>query len=410
MLDVEAALASALAKTGNIPKKEAEKISKKADIKYVKISRVKEIESEIQHDIMAMVKALTEVSNSRYVHFGATSYDIVDTATALQLKDSVKILEKDLIELRKSLLKLAEKHKETIMLGRTHGQSAVPITFGLKMAVFAMEIGRHIERINEAKKRIFVGKMTGAVGTGASFGKDALEIQKIVMNDLGLNTTNATTQILQRDRHAEFVCLLANIASSVEKFATEIRNLQRTEINEAAESFGKMQVGSSTMAHKKNPVTCEKICGLARIIRCFVIPCFESSVLWHERDLTNSSSERFVLPHVCVLTDEILQDMKNVFDNLTVYPENMRRNLEKSDRIMAESVMIALTKKGMNRQKAHELVRKCSMGKGAFKDILLREKEIRKLLSEKEINDALKPEKYLGCSEKIVENCMKEKI
>jgi len=356
---------------------------------------------------MAMVKALTEVSNSKYVHFGATSYDIVDTATALQLKDAVKILEKDLIGLKETLQGLARKHKKTLMLGRTHGQHAIPITFGLKMAVFATETGRHIERLNELKKRILVGKMTGAVGTGASFGKDALEIQKIVMNDLGLNAPKATTQILQRDRHVEFVCLLANIASSLEKFATEIRNLQRTEINEVAESFGKKQVGSSTMAHKKNPITSEKICGLSRIIRGFVIPCFESSVLWHERDLTNSSSERFIFPHVCVLTDEILQDMKNVFDTLIVYPENMKRNLESSDRIMAESVMIALTKKGMNRQKAHELVRKCAMKKGKFKDILLKEKEIRKIVSEKEINDALKPEKYLGCAEEIVENCVK---
>jgi len=407
MLDVEAALASALAKTGNIPKKEAEKISKKANIGFVKIGRVKKIESEIKHDIMAMVKALTEVSNSKYVHFGATSYDIVDTATALQLKDAVKILERDLIGLKKSLLKLAKKYKGTIMLGRTHGQSAVPITFGLKMAVFAMETGRHIERLNEVKKRILVGKMIGAVGSGASFGKNALEIQKIVMNDLGLNAPKATTQILQRDRHTEFVCLLANIASSVEKFATEIRNLQRTEINEVTESFGKKQVGSSTMAHKKNPITSEKICGLARIIRGFVIPCFESSILWHERDLTNSSSERFIFSHVCVLTDEILQDMKNVFDTLIVYPENMKRNLESSDKIMAESVMIALTKKGMNRQKAHELVRRCSMRKGEFKDILLKEKEIREIVSEKEIKDALKPEKYLGCAEEVVENCVK---
>lgn len=407
MLDVESSLAKALAKTGDIPKKEAEKISKKANIGFVKIVRVKKIESEIKHDIMAMVKVLSEVSGSGYVHFGATSYDIVDTATALQLKDAVKILEKDLIELRETLLRLAEKHKKTLMAGRTHAQHAIPITFGLKIAVYAMETQRHIERIDEVKKRILVGKMMGAVGSGASFGKNALEIQKIVMNDLGLNAPKATTQILQRDRHVEFVCLLANIASSLEKFATEIRNLQRTEINEVAESFGKKQVGSSTMAHKKNPITCEKICGLSRIIRCFVIPSFENTVLWHERDLTNSSSERFILPHVCVLTDEILQDMKNVFDNLIVYPESMRRNLEKSDRMMAESVMIMLTKKGMNRQKAHELVRRCAMKKGKFKDTLLREKEIRKIVSEKEINDALKPEKYLGCAEEIVENCVK---
>ncbi len=409
MLDVESALGIALWKTGNIPKKEADKISKKANTKYVKIEKVKKIESEIGHDVMAMVKVLSEVSNSKYVHFGATSNDIVDTSTALQLKEAVKILEKDLIELREKLLKLAEKHKKTLMLGRTHGQSAVPITFGLKMAVFAMEIKRHIERLNEIKKRILVGKMMGAVGTGASFGKDALKIQKTIMKDLGLNTPVAATQILQRDRYVEFVCLMGNIACSLEKFATEIRNLQRTEINEVSESFGKMQVGSSTMAHKKNPVSSEKICGLARIIRGFTTPMFESSILWHERDLTNSSAERFIIPHVCVLTDEILQDIKNVFENLVVHTESMKRNLESSDKIMAESVMMALTKKGVNRQEAHEIVRRCSMKKGKFKDLLLREKEIRKLMSEKEVEDALKPEKYLGCTGKIIENCIREK-
>ncbi len=201
MLDVEDALGKALAKTGDIPKKEAEKISKKANTKYVKIENVKKTESEIKHDIMAMVKVLSEVSGSGYVHFGATSYDIVDTATALQLKDAVKILEKDLIELKRTLLRLARKYKSTLMIGRTHGQHAIPITFGLKIAVYAMETQRHIERIDEVKKRILVGKMMGAVGTGASFGNNALEIQKIVMNDLGLNAPKATTQILQRDRH-----------------------------------------------------------------------------------------------------------------------------------------------------------------------------------------------------------------
>ncbi|PKK81196.1 MAG: adenylosuccinate lyase, partial [Thermoplasmata archaeon HGW-Thermoplasmata-2] len=239
LLDVEAALARAHAKVGNIPAAAALEISEKATTELVKVERVKEIEAQIRHDVMAVVKAFAEQcpKHGGYVHFGATSYDIVDTANALNFRDAMEVMRKALAELRSALVALADRHKSTLCIGRTHGQHAVPMTFGLKMAVYAMEVDRHIERLDECKKRVCVGKMSGAVGTAAALGKHAMEIQELVMNDLGIGYAEASTQIVQRDRYAEFVCILANIATSMEKFATEIRNLQRTEINEAAEWF-----------------------------------------------------------------------------------------------------------------------------------------------------------------------------
>jgi len=282
------------------------------------------------------------------------------------------------------------------------------------MAVYAMEIDRHIERMHECKSRLLVGKMSGAVGTGAALGKKALEIQQFVMKELGLGVEEASTQIVGRDRYIEILSILANIASSLEKFATEIRNLQRDEIGEVAEAFEeKKQVGSSTMPHKRNPITCEQICGLARVIRGFLIPAFENAVQWHERDLCNSSSERFIIPHAFILTDWIIYKMTNVFKNLRVFPEKMRENIEKSKGLtMAEAVMIKLVEKDMSRSDAHELLRKNSLKAVSqnkhLKDILLSDKKITSLLSKKEIEETVKPENYLGVSKKIVENIVKK--
>jgi adenylosuccinate lyase len=415
MLDVEAALARAHAKVGNISEEYAEIISKNADTDKVKIERVKQIEKEIRHDLMAVVKAMAEASGKagKYVHLGATSSDIVDTATALQLKEAAAILKKDLMKLRENFVSLAKKHEDTVMMGRTHGQSAVPMTFGLKMAVYGLEVHRHLKRLNECEKRILVGKMSGAVGTGAAFGPHALKIQKNVMKDLGLGVEEASTQIIGRDRYAEFVCLLANIASSIEKFATEVRNLQRSEIDEVAEAFDtKKWVGSSTMAHKKNPEVCENVCGLARIIRSFATPALENMILWHERDLTNSSAERFIIPHICILTDDIIVKTADVFDNLEVNKKKMRENIEKTKgAIMAEPIMIALTRKGIGRQESHEIVRKCAMEAHAknknLKDVLAQHKTIKKALSKKELNDAFDPMKYLGSSKEIIEEVIR---
>jgi len=411
MLDVEAALALAHAEVGNIPMEDAKEIAEKASTRYVKLERVKEIEKEIKHDVMAMVKALAEVcgKSGAYVHLGATSYDIVDTANALQLKEATSLIEEKLIRLVKALMEKAEKYKEAVMVGRTHGQHALPITLGFKFAVWMREVARHLERLRQCRERLLVGKMSGAVGTQAGLGSYALRIQQIVMERLGLKSAEITTQIVQRDRHAEFICLLANLASSLDKFATEIRELQRPEIGELYEPFEKeRQVGSSTMPHKRNPELCERICGLAKIIRSLTIPALENVVTWHERDLTQSSAERFIIPEACILTDYMLHLMTFIIENIEVDEERMQKNLEITQgRIMSEAVMIALTKKGMNRQEAHELLRRLAIKSQQenryFKEILLEDEIVRKFLSEEEIEEALNPRSYLGTAIKQVE-------
>ena len=412
LLDVEAALARAHAAVGNISKKAADEISKKAFVKYVTVKRVNEIEKEIRHDIMAVTKALSEACKGdagKYVHLGATSYDIVDTANALQFSAATDLIKTQLRELRLTLVGLAKEYKNTIMAGRTHGQYSIPITFGLKMAVYAMEVDRHLERLYECKSRLLVGKMSGAVGSGAAMGKHALKIQDLVMIDLKIGTEEAATQIVGRDRYIELLSVLGNIASSMEKFATEIRNLQRSEIGELSEAFEtKKQVGSSTMPQKRNPILCEQICGLARVIRSFIIPAYENAIQWHERDLCNSSSERFILPHSIIMTDWIVYQMNKVFKGLQVYPERMRQNLENSRGLpMAEAVMTTLIEKGIGRGDAHELVRHCSLK--AVKEntqlfTVLRENlKVGKLLKKKELEAVMNPRNYLGVSNKIVD-------
>ena len=417
LLDVEAALARAHAKIGNIPKSAADEISKKASTKYVNVDRVKETETETKHDIMAVTKALAEVCNGdagKYIHLGATSYDIVDTANALQFAESTTYIQKNLKELRKTFLNLAKKHKKTVMLGRTHGQHTIPITFGLKMAGYAMEIERHLERMFECKSRLLVGKLSGAVGTGAALGKNALKLQEEMLKELKLGVEDVSTQIVCRDRYNELLCILGNIATSMEKFGTEIRNLQRDEIGEVAEAFeAKKQVGSSTMPHKRNPITSEQICGLARVARSFIAPAFENAIQWHERDLCNSSSERFILAHSLILTDWIVYKTDDVFKNLKVFPERMLKNMEISKGLpMAESLMTTLIGKGMGRGDAHELMRKTSLKaveqNKTLKESFLEENEKSKLLTIKEINDALNPENYLGATDEIITRVVKK--
>ena len=416
LLDVEAALARAHAAVGNISKKAADEISKKASVKYVTVKRVNEIEKETRHDIMAVTKALSEVCSGdagKYVHLGATSYDIVDTANALQFSAATDLIKAQVRELRVTLVSLAKEYKNTIMAGRTHGQFSIPITFGLKMAVYAMEVDRHLERLHECKSRLLVGKMSGAVGSGAAMGRHALKIQELVMTDLKLGTEEAATQIVGRDRYIELLSVLANIASSMEKFATEIRNLQRSEISEVSEAFeAKKQVGSSTMPQKRNPILCEQVCGIARVIRSFIIPAYENAIQWHERDLCNSSSERFILPHSLIMTDWIVFQMNKVFRNLQVNPERMRQNLENSKGLpMAEAVMTKLVEKGMGRGDAHELVRTCSLKAVAddrqLLSILVENPKIAKLLKKKELEEVMNPRNYLGISDKIVDQVVK---
>jgi adenylosuccinate lyase len=417
MLDVEAALAWAHAKVGNIPKKDAEKIMATALSKRVKLSRIKEIEHEIKHDVAALVRALAEASGSSgaFVHLGATSYDVVDTANALQLKDALELIMKRLDDLQTVLAEKALQYKETLMMGRTHGQHALPITLGFKFAVWRCEAARHIERLKQCEDRILVGKMSGAVGTQAALGPHAARIQELVMQRLGIRAAEISTQIVQRDRYAELVCLLAIIASSLDNFATEVRELQRPEIAELFEAFeeGK-QVGSSTMPHKRNPETCERICGLARIMRGLAVPALENVITWHERDLTQSSAERFILPEACVLVDYMLFLMSGIIENLHVDEQRMLKNIELTQgRAMSEAVMMALTRKGVSRQEAHELLRKLAIKsedeKRPFKEVLLDDKVVTQNLSEKEVDHALNPKNYLGTAVKQVELAAEKK-
>lgn len=411
MLDVEAALAWAHAEVGNIPKKDGEKIMATALSKRVKLSRIKEIEREIKHDVAALVRALAEASGSSgaFVHLGATSYDIVDTANALQLKAALELILKRLDDLETILAKKALQYKETLMMGRTHGQHALPITLGFKFAVWKCEISRHIERLKQCEERVMVGKMSGAVGTQAGLGPHAARIQELVMQRLGIKAAEISTQIVQRDRYAELVCLLAVVASSLDDFATEIRELQRPEIGELFEAFEeKRQVGSSTMPHKRNPETCERVCGLARIVRGLVVPALENVVTWHERDLTQSSAERFIIPEACILVDYMLFLMSDIVGNLHVDEQRMLKNVELTQgRAMSEAVMIALAKKGVDRQEAHELLRKLAIKSEvegrSFREVLLEDKFVCENLSEREVDHALNPRNYLGTAVRQVE-------
>ncbi len=402
-LDVESALAKAQARLGNIPKSAAAKIARKANTSSVKLKRVKQIDKKIHHDLMAMVRALTEVCGNagKYVHYGSTSYDIEDTALALQLRDAIGIIEKDLQRMRKVLMGLARRYKKVVCIGRTHGQHAVPTTYGLKFANWLCEVQRGIERLKQTKERTLVGKMTGAVGTQATFGKNARALQALVMKNLGLKPVMVSTQVVQRDRHAELVFVLALIGSTLEKIAKEIRNLQRTEIAEVLERFGNKQVGSSTMPHKRNPWKSENVCSLARVLKSHVSIALDNNPLEHERDLTNSANERIIFPESFLLLDFMLRRLTGILENLELHPENIKRNLDLTKGlVMSEHFMIGLVKKGVGRQDAHEILRKSAMEsyrKGVpLKEVLMKNPIVRKRFTEGEINHYLDPEKYIG--------------
>jgi adenylosuccinate lyase len=413
MLEVEAALAEAEAQLDMIPKEAAEEINSKASIKYVTSKRVSEIEAETNHDIASIVKALSEVCENNageYVHFGATSNDIIDSSQSLLFKESINILKTRLKELLKTLIKLAEENKTNVAIGRTHGQHALPTTYGMKFAIWADELHRQINRLDECQERLCVGMMTGAVGTTAALGEQGLEVHKKVSEILGLKPVMISNQVVQRDAHAEFMMDLANIASTLEKMALEIRNLQRTEINEVGESFDpRKQVGSSTMPHKMNPITAERICGISRVVRAYVAPALQNNPLWHERDLTNSSCERIIFPESCMLTDYMIKLSLKLFNNLVFKPENIEKNLNLSHGlIMAERVMAELTRKGLGRQTAYALVRTCSMDAYEFdkglKEVISANDEIRKYLSMDEIEEIMDPHTYIGSSVQMVDD------
>jgi adenylosuccinate lyase len=407
---VEVALAKAHAQLGNIPKDAPARIAAAAE--RVTPERVAEIEEEIHHDLMAMVRALTEQAGSagRYVHLGATSYDIEDTATALIFAEAIQLLEERMGTLASTLKKLALQHKGTVCIGRTHGQHAVPTTYGMKFALYYQELKRNMERLREAKRRIAVGKMSGAVGTMATFGKDGPKIQKLVMEELGLEEAPVTNQVVQRDRHAEALCALALTAAFMEKIAKEIRNLQRSEIGEISEPFSSKQVGSSTMPQKRNPHKSERVCSLARLVRANAIVAMENISLEHERDLTNSANERAIFGESFICVDYMALEMTKILDGLVFYPENIKRNLELTQGlIMSERIMIHLVEMGkFGRQDAHETVRQLAQeafSKGRhLKDLVI----ARKLLSKKDADELFDYNTYIGHAKKIVEDAVKD--
>lgn len=408
IIDAEVALARAEAECGMIPGEAAEEIASHAYSASLK--RAKEIEDEIHHDMMAIVRAVSEEcgESGRWVHYGATSNDILDTATGLQLRDAVDILDKKLRLLLSALLTRSLETRNLVCIGRTHGQHGVPTTYGLRFAIWASEVGRHIERLEQLKPRVCVGQMTGAVGTQAAMGRMGIEVQERMMQHLGISSVDVSNQVIQRDRYAEYFCFLANLATTLDKIGVEIRSMQRTEIGEVEEAFGAKQVGSSTMPHKRNPIRSEQVCGLARIIRSAVEPAFQNNTLWDERDLTNSSPERILFPEATILCDHILRLMTTVIEGLVLKPDRIRENLMMLHGInMAESVMIELTRRGMPRQEAHEVIRVKSMEALATKrplaDLLSDAGEVTGIISPGEIEKLLEPDNYLGTSVMQVE-------
>jgi adenylosuccinate lyase len=414
-LEVERALIWAHLQLGRVSKQDYEAIAAIANPDSVSKERVSEIEAETKHDIMALTKAMAEAAGDAgwCIHLGATSNDIVDTAVALQLRDSMVLLREQLCLLIGVCADVAERERDTVMLGRTHGQAAVPITFGLKAAVWLDELRRQLIRLDEASPRIAVGKFLGAVGTGAAQGVNARELQRLILTHLGLGVPLATTQVVGRDRYIEYVSWLANIATTCEKILQEVRNLQRSEIQEAGEGFDiKKQVGSSTMAHKKNPIKSENASGLARIVRSMIIPTYENALLWHERDLANSSSERFTLSHGSALCEDVIHKTCDVLTNMWVDSERCMENiLSQRGLVMAEKVMIELVEHGISRDEAHEILRSASFEavdkKIELIDVCSRTPEIAAAFSIEELEAMFDPGNHIGDSGEIVDECVK---
>ena len=415
MLDIESALAQAEGELGIIPKEYADEIKAKANTKFVTLERVSEIEAETKHDIASLSKGLSEVCEGEageYVHFGATSNDIVDSSNSLLLKDSIEVLEEKIERLTKIILKLAEENKTKVCIGRTHGQHALPTTYGMKFAIWADELHRQYDRLQHAKDNVCLGMMDGAVGTTAALGTQGWEVHKKVSEILGLKPAPITNQVLQRDNHVEFIATLANIATTLSKIALEVRNLQRTEIQELGEYFDpEKQVGSSTMPHKMNPITAERICGVARIVKSYVNAAMENNPLWHERDLTNSSCERIMFPESCILTDYILNLTIKLMNNLIFYDENIERNLNFTNGlIMAERLMAELTRAGMGKQTAYGVARKNAIKANKEKlllaDLILEDPDASQFLTKEDVERIMDPHTYIGSAEIIVDEIL----
>jgi len=386
-LETEVLACEAMAELGQIPKKDATEIRNRARFS---IPEIAEIEKRTNHDVIAFLENVAESVGpaARWIHQGLTSSDILDTTLAVQLTESATILLDGLKRLRTAIAKQARRFKMTPMIGRSHGIHAEPITFGLKLALMFDEFGRAEERLTQTSERIRVGKLSGAVGTHAHLDP---RIENAVCEKLGLKPATLSTQIVQRDRHAEFVTTLAVIASSIDRWATEFRHLQRTEVLEVEEFFGEGQKGSSAMPHKRNPITSERLSGLARVVRGNALVALENVALWHERDISHSSAERIILPDSCTLLDYMLIKLREIVEKLHVYPERMRQNLELTKGLyFSQSILLALTRAGLERKSAYEAVQRAAMktwkGEGTFAENVKREPKITAELSAAEID------------------------
>ena len=395
-LEVEIAAARVSAEEGIIPREAADAIEQKAAFS---IDRIDAIERQVKHDVVAFTQAVAENVGEagRYFHFGLTSYDVVDTALGLRLREAADLILKDIDALSQVLKNRALDHKRTVMVGRTHGVHAEPMTFGLKLALWYTEIERSRARVLRGREAVAVGKLSGAVGTFAHLSPD---IEERVCARLGLAAAPVSSQVLQRDRHAEMLSALAILASQLDKFATELRSLQRTEIREVEEFFEGKQKGSSAMPHKRNPVACEQISGLARIVRSNVQAALENIPLWNERDISHSSVERVILPDTFILTDHMLRRMRDVLDQLVIYPERMRQNLESMKGLVySGQVLLELAKKGLAREEAYRLVQRNAMdvwaGKGDFKSRLAADPEVMRHVTPAELDQAFDLDRQL---------------
>ena len=406
-LEVEKAAVKAWNKIGLIPDSDAEKIVKNATFS---VERIEEIEAITKHDLIAFNTSVSESlgEESRWFHYGMTSSDAVDTGVALQMRDSLKLIIKDVKMLMKSIKKRAKEHKYTLMVGRSHGIHGEPITFGLTLAVWYDEMKRHLENLKQTLKVISVGQISGAMG---NFAHAPLELEEYAMKELGLKPEPCSNQVVHRDRYARLATALASMASTIEKFAVQVRHLQRTEVYEAEEYFAKGQKGSSAMPHKRNPILTENITGLARSIRAHAVPAMENVALWHERDISHSSSERFWLPDAFITSDFMLHRMNNVIANLTVMPENMMKNLNLTGGLVfSQRVLLELPLQGVSREDAYRIVQRNAMkvwgeiqqgkattnkkGESLYLGHLLADKELREKLSEEQIRECFNFEYY----------------
>ena len=397
-LKVEIAACEANCSLGKIPKKALQEIRLKAKFEE---SRIKEIEKEVKHDVIAFLTNINEFvgDSGRYIHVGMTSSDVLDTGLSLQLKDSCELLLEEIEKLENEVRLLARQHKNTLMIGRSHAIHGEPISFGFKLAGWLAEIIRNKERLLTLKDSVAIGQISGAMGNYANINP---EVEKITCNLLGLKPDTASTQVISRDRHAEYVQTIALVGASLDRFATEIRNLQRTDVLEVEEGFSKGQKGSSAMPHKRNPIRSERVSGLSRILRNYVLTALENVPLWHERDISHSSNERIMLPDVSICLHFMLREMKEIISNLKVYPENMLKNLNiYGGVIFSQKVLLLLVEKGLSREKAYSLVQKnahqaWNNETGNFKQNIEQDPEIMELLNENDLRECFDPSIHLN--------------